>query len=164
MNSIPAFHYSRPVSRNGVPGAPADFWRMDGKGWMDGRSTFFFCPYLENDYIIFHNCFSSLKYTFLHIFLEYSQKKFGMFFFQNIPPKSTTTFFSKIFTRISKFLENYSIYFPALFLNILGKNQNVLFKIFRQNQQPPFFRKFFQGFLKFLENYSIYFPHCFWSP
>ena len=40
MNSIPAFHYSRPVSRNGVPGAPADFlltegW-MDGMGWMDG--------------------------------------------------------------------------------------------------------------------------------
>ena len=41
MNSIPAFHYSRPVSRNGVPGAPADFFdgRMDGMGgggWFDG--------------------------------------------------------------------------------------------------------------------------------
>ena len=46
-----------------------DGW-MDGMGWdgMDGRSTFFFGPYLENYFIIFLNCSSSLKYMFLHIF------------------------------------------------------------------------------------------------
>ena len=48
---------------------------------MDGRSTFFFGPYLENYYIIFLNCFSSLKYMDLKYFLEYSRKKIGMFFF-----------------------------------------------------------------------------------
>ena len=44
--------------------------RMDGMGWdgMDGRSTFFFGPYLENYYIIFFNCFSSLKYMDLKYF------------------------------------------------------------------------------------------------
>ena len=51
---------------------------MDG---MDGRSTFFFSPYLENYFIIFLNCFSSLKYMFQQLFLEYSRKKIGMFFF-----------------------------------------------------------------------------------
>ena len=73
------------LCRNGVPGAPADFlltegW-MDGMDGMDGRSTFFFGPYLENYYIIFLNCFSSLKYMDLKYFLEYSRKKIGMFFF-----------------------------------------------------------------------------------
>ena len=54
---------------------------MDGWDGWDGRSTFFFGPYLENYYIIFFNCFSSLKYMDLKYFLEYSRKKIGMFFF-----------------------------------------------------------------------------------
>ena len=87
---------------------------MDGMGW-DGRSTFFFGPYLENYYIIFLNCFSSLKYMFLHIFWNIRRKKSEYSFFQNISPKSSTTFFSKIFSRISQFLENYSIYFSHCF-------------------------------------------------
>ena len=56
-----------------------DGW-MDGMGWMVGP-LFFFGPYLENYYIIFLNCFSSLKYMDLKYFLEYSRKKIGMFFF-----------------------------------------------------------------------------------
>ena len=120
MNSIPAFHYSRPVSRNGVPGAPADFLLTEGwMGWdgWDGMvgQLFFFCPYLENYYIFFLNCFSSLKYMFLHIFWNILRKKSEYSFFQNIWPKSSTTFFSKIFSRISQFLENYSIYVPHCF-------------------------------------------------
>ena len=58
MNSIPAFHYSRPVSRNGVPGAPADFLLTEGwmgwDGWdgMDGMDgmvgqLFFFARILK---------------------------------------------------------------------------------------------------------------------
>ena len=61
---------------------------MDGMGWdgMDGMDgmvgqLFFFGPYLENYFIIFLNCFSSLKYMFQQLFLEYSRKKIGMFFF-----------------------------------------------------------------------------------
>ena len=66
--------------RKGVPGAPADFLLTDGwDGWdgMDGMvgPLFFFGPYLENYFIIFHNFFSSLKYMFLKFYLEYSQKK-----------------------------------------------------------------------------------------
>jgi len=88
---------------------------MGWMGWMDGRSTFFFGPYLENYYIIFFNCFSSLKYMDLHIFWNIRRKKSEYSFFQNISPKSSPTFFSKIFSRISQFLENYSIYFPHCF-------------------------------------------------
>ena len=90
-----------------------DGW--DGMGWMGWSVHFFFCPYLENYYIIFLNCFSSLKYMFLHIFWNIRRKKSEYSFFQNISPKSSPTFFSKIFSRISQFLENYSIYFPHCF-------------------------------------------------
>ena len=48
---------------------------MDGMGWMgwdgmgwDGRSTFFFGPYLKNYYIIFLNYLRSFRYLFFHIF------------------------------------------------------------------------------------------------
>ena len=93
MNSIPAFHYSRPVSRNGVPGAPADFidgW-MDGMGWS--VHFFFSAPYLENYFIIFLNCSRSLKYLFLHIFWNIREKKSECSFFQKISSKSGVDFF-----------------------------------------------------------------------
>ena len=116
-----SFHF-----RNGVPGAPADFYidgRMDGwMGWdgmgWDGWSVhfFFFCPYLENYFIIFLNCFSSLKYMFLHIFWNIRGKKSECSFFQNISPKSTTTFFSKFFSRISQISRNLLNNFFSLFL------------------------------------------------
>ena len=91
--------------------------RMDG--WMDGmdgRSTFFFGPYLENYYIIFLNCFISLKYMFLHIFWNIRGKKSECSFFQNISPKSTTIFFSKIFSRISRISRKLLNNFFSLFL------------------------------------------------
>ena len=84
-------------------------------GWDGWSVHFFFGPYLENYFIIFLNCFSSLKYMFLHIFWNILRKKSEYSFFQNISPKSSTTFFSKIFSRISQFLENYSIYLPHCF-------------------------------------------------
>ena len=96
-----------------------DGW-MDGvdgvDGWMDGRSTFFFGPYLENYFIIFLNCFSSLKYMFLHIFWNVRGKKSECSFFQNISPKSTTIFFSKIFSRISRISRKLLNNFFSLFL------------------------------------------------
>ena len=94
---------------------------MDGMGGMDGMDgmvgqLFFFCPYLENYYIFFLNCFSSLKYMFLHIFWNIRRKKSECSFFQNISPKSTTTFFSKIFTRISQISRKLLNIFSSLFL------------------------------------------------
>ena len=90
--------------------------RMDG--WMDGmdgRSTFFFGPYLENYFIIFLNCFSSLKYMFLHIFWNIRGKKSECSFFQKISPKSGVGFFSTFWTQIRKFLENNLIFFSDCF-------------------------------------------------
>merc|ERR1711923_425585 len=95
---------------------PADFFidgRMGWGGWMVGP-LFFFGPYLENYDIIFFNCFSSLKYMDLQIFWNIRRKKSEYSFFQNISPKSSPTFFSNFFSRISQFLKNYSIYFREL--------------------------------------------------
>merc|ERR1711863_86730 len=88
---------------SGLPGLLATFILTEGwMGWMgwdgmDGRSTFFFGQYLGNYYIIFFYCFSSLKYMDLHIFWNIRRKKSEYSFFQNISPKSSPTFFSKIF-------------------------------------------------------------------
>ena len=65
----------------------------DGWDGMDGRSTFFFGPYLENYYIIFLNCSRSLKYLFLHIFWNIREKKSECSFFQKISSKSGVDFF-----------------------------------------------------------------------
>ena len=95
------------LCRNGVPGAPADFYidgRMDGMDGMDGVDgvdgmdgmvgpLFFFGPYLENYFIIFLNCFISLKYMFLHIFWNIRGKKSECSFFQKASPKSGVGFF-----------------------------------------------------------------------
>merc|ERR1711872_718837 len=77
-------------------GAPADFF-IDGRMGWDGRSTFFFCPYLENYYIFFLNCFSSLKYMFLHIFWNIRRKKIGIFFFSKYFAKIIDHFFFENF-------------------------------------------------------------------
>ena len=113
MNSIPAFQYSRPVLPPRGTRRPRRFLLTDG---MDGRSTFFFGPYLENYYIICLNCFRSLKYIFLHIFCNICGEKSECSFFQNISPKSTTTFFSKIFTRISQISRKLLNFFFSMFL------------------------------------------------
>merc|ERR1712212_924294 len=89
-----SFHF-----RNGVPGAPADF--IDGwiDGWMDGwdgRSTFFFGPYLENYFIIFLNCFSSLKYMFMHNFWNIRGKQSECLFFKIFRQNQRPPFFRKI--------------------------------------------------------------------
>merc|ERR1712175_19128 len=70
-------------------------------GWdgMDGMvgQLFFFCPYLENYYIFFLNCFSSLKYMFLHIFWNIRRKKIGIFFFSKYFAKIIDHFFFENF-------------------------------------------------------------------
>ena len=89
----------------------------DGMGWMDGWSlNYFFGPYLKNYFIFFLNYFISLKYMFLHIFWNIRRKKSECSFFQNISPKSTTTFFSKIFSRISQISRKLLNIFFSLFL------------------------------------------------
>ena len=70
---------------------------MDGMGWMGWSVHFFFGPYLENYFIIFLNCFSSLKYMFQQFFLEYSRKKIGMFFFSKSFAKIGGWFFFRLF-------------------------------------------------------------------
>ena len=83
--STPATGYQAP------PPIFIDGW-WDGMGW-GGRSTFFFGPYLENYFIIFLNCFRSLKYLFLHIFWNIREKKSECSFFQKISSKSGVDFF-----------------------------------------------------------------------
>ena len=68
----------------------------DGMGWMVGP-LFFFGPYLENYFIIFLNFYSSFKYMFLQLFLEYSRKKIGMFFFSKNFAKIGGWFFFRLF-------------------------------------------------------------------
>ena len=68
------------------------YWRMGWMGWMVGP-LFFFGPYLENYFIIFLNCFRSLKYLFLHIFWNIREKKSECSFFQKISSKSGVDFF-----------------------------------------------------------------------
>merc|ERR1712030_197778 len=84
---------------------------MDG---MVGR-LFFFCTYLENYYIFFLNCFSSLKYMFLHIFWNIRRKKSEYSFFQNILPKSSTTFFRKFFQGFLNFSKTTRYIFLIVF-------------------------------------------------
>ena len=79
---------------------PIFYWRMDGMDGMDGMGwdgmvgpLFFFGPYLENYFIIFLNCFRSLKYLFLHIFWNIREKKSECSFFQKISSKSGVDFF-----------------------------------------------------------------------
>ena len=100
---------------SGFPGLLATFILTDG--WMDGWSVhFFFGPYLENYYIIFFNCFSSLKYMDLHIFWNIRRKKIGIFFFSKYFAKIITYFF------FEKFFKDFSIsrklldIFSSLFL------------------------------------------------
>ena len=72
---------------------------VDGVDGVDGMvgQLFFFCPYLENYYIFFLNCFSSLKYMFLHIFWNIRRKKIGIFFFSKYFAKIIDHFFFENF-------------------------------------------------------------------
>merc|ERR1712030_237708 len=71
---------------------------MGWVGWMGWSvNFFFFCPYLENYYIFFLNCFSSLKYMFLHIFWNIRRKKIGIFFFSKYFAKIIDYFFFENF-------------------------------------------------------------------
>merc|ERR1712030_87904 len=96
---------------------------VDGVDGMDGRSTFFFCPYLENYYIFFLNCFSSLKYMFLHIFWNIRRKKIGMFFFSKYFAKIIDYFFFRKF--FQGFL-NFSKTTRYFFLIVFGPLRRVI--------------------------------------
>ena len=121
-------------SRHGVPGAPADFfyWRMDGVDGWDGWSVhfFFFCPYLKNYYIIFLNCFRSLK-CFCTFFCNIREKKWECSFFQKISPKSGVGFFFDFLNTNSQISRKQLDIFFWLFLvpseeflrHLLRKNQ-----------------------------------------
>ena len=91
-----------------------DGW--DGMDGMGGRATFFFCPYLKNCSILFHNCFRSFLMMFFHIFWNILRKKSECSLFQKISPKSTPPFFVKIFARISQISRKLLNIFSSLFL------------------------------------------------
>merc|ERR1712208_199268 len=115
-----------------------------GMGWSVHFS--FFCPHLENYYILFFNYFSSFKYLFLHIFWNIRRKKSEYSFFQNISPKSTTTFFSKIFTRIYQISRKLLNIFSSLFL-VPYKSKNYIFWKKNQKKNRLFFMEFWKIFL-----------------
>ena len=91
---------------------------MDGRmdRWMDGRSTFFFWPI---SWRLLHN-FSYLFqfpkiYGFAH-FLEYLQKKIGIFFFSKYFAKIINHFFLEIFFKDFSISRKLLDIFSSLFL------------------------------------------------
>ena len=103
--------------------SPAIFYIDGWMGWMgwmgwDGMvgQLFFFCPYLENYLILFHNCFRSFLIMFFHIFWNILRKKSECSLFQKMSPKSTPPFFAKMFTRIFQISRKLLDIFFSLFL------------------------------------------------
>ena len=100
------------------------YWRKvgwDGMGWMGWMGwmvaqLFFFGPYLENYFILFHNCFRSFLMMFFHIIWNILKKKSECSLFQKISPKSKSPFFVKIFARISQISRKLLNIFFSLFL------------------------------------------------
>merc|ERR1711872_773690 len=98
---------------------------MGWMGWMDGMvgQLFFFYPYLENYYIFFLNCFSSLKYMFLHIFWNIRRKKNrNILFFKIFRQNHRPLFFQKCF---QGFL-NFSKTTRYIFLIVFGPLRRVI--------------------------------------
>merc|ERR1712055_1278065 len=85
-------------------------------GWMGGRATFFFGRYLENYFILYHNCFRSFLMMFFHIFWNILRKRSECSLFQKISPKSKSPFFMKVFARISRISRKLLNIFFSLFL------------------------------------------------
>merc|ERR1712155_87366 len=89
-------------------------------GWMDGMDgmvgpLFFFGPYLENYFIIFLNFYRSFKYMFPQLFLEYSRKKIGMFFFSKNFAKIGGWFFFRLFEhKFANFSKTTRYFFPIV--------------------------------------------------
>ena len=131
----------------------------DGWDGWDGMvgPLFFFGPYLENYFIIFLNFFSSLKYMFLQLFLEYSRKKIGMFFFSKYFAKINNHLFLENFY---KDFSNFSKTTQYIFLIVFGplrrviktsfekKNQKKIEFYFCQKISQVFFSMKFGRFLK----------------
>ena len=113
---------------------------------MDGRSTFFFGPYLENYSILFHNCFRSFLMMFFHIFWNILRKKIGMFSFSKNFAKINTPFFVKIFARISQISRKLLNIFSSLFLVPLEDVLRHLLKYSKKNKSEIFPIKKFRNF------------------
>ena len=116
---------------------------MDGWG---GRATFFFCPYLKNCSILFHNCFRSFLMMFFHIFWNILRKKSECSLFQKISPKSKSPFFVKIFARISRISRKLLNIFFSLFLVPLVEVLRHVLEYSKKNKSEIFPIKKFRNF------------------
>ena len=117
-------------------------------GWMDGRATcFFFCLYLENYLIVFHNGFRPPKYMFLHVFWNIRRKKIGMFYFsKNFAKIQNPLFFEFFFNNFSNF-SKITEYFFLISFGPLRKLINTSFKEnFKKNIEFYFCQKISQLF------------------
>merc|ERR1712212_377301 len=105
-----------------------------GDGWMGWMvaQLFFFGPYLENYFIIFLNCFSSLKYMFLHTFWNIRGKKSECSFFQKASPKSGVGFFFDFLNTNSQISRKQLKIFFRLFL---VPSEEILRHLLRKNQK-----------------------------
>merc|ERR1712198_275029 len=90
-----------------------------GMGWS---VHFFFHGYLENYFIFFLNCFSSLKYMFLHIFWNIRRKNRNILFFKIFRQNHRPIFFRKFF---QGFL-NFSKTTRYIFLIVFGPLRRVI--------------------------------------
>merc|ERR1712079_567292 len=102
---------------------------MGWMGWM-GWSVhfFFFGPYLENYYIIFFNCFSSLKYMDLHIFWNIRRKNRNILFFKIFRQNHHPLFFRKFFQGSL----NFSKTTRYIFLIVFGPLRSVIKTSFKK--------------------------------
>ena len=126
--------------------APASlYWRKVGWDGMVGQ-LFFFCPYLQNYFILFHNCLRSYLIMFFHIFWNILRKKSECSLFQKISPKSTPPFFAKMFTRIFQISRKLLDIFFSLFLVPLVEVQRHILEYSKKNKSEIFPIKKFRNF------------------
>ena len=106
------------------------FIMTDGMGWDGMVGPLFFCPYLAKYYIIFRNCFSSLKYIILDIILNIRRKKIGMFFFSKYFAKIKNDLFFENFYKDFPNFSKTTLYFFLIVFGPLRRVNDISFRIF----------------------------------
>merc|ERR1711984_70320 len=117
----------------------------DGMGWNGWSVHFFFSPYLENYFIIFLNCFSSLKYMFLHIFGIFAEKNRNILFFKIFRQNHQPLFSRKFFQG----LLNFSKTTRYIFLIVFGPLRRVIKTSFEKKSKKKSNFIFIKKFRKF---------------
>ena len=103
------------------------YWRK--VGWMVGQ-LFFFGPYLENYFILFHNCFRSFLMMFFHIIWNILKKKIGMFSFSKNFAKIKIPLFRENFCQNFSNFSKTTQYFFFIVFGPLSRGFKTCFGIF----------------------------------